>query len=289
MGTRNAKHHMILIKILIFFGSSIVCTIFFTQNAKATNQYYVSSSTGSDSNPGTIDAPWKTMQKAADTAIAGDTVNVRSGSYGRTIFKHSGTTDNYITFKAYTGEKPLLTGTAWVGFDGYSVSNLEYIVVDGFEVTGFGEGILFKYSKNIIVRNNYVHDTTKFGIDIGRCDTVEVYNNTVANVAEYSGIWGSYGNNYKFHHNEAYGNADNGIGISYGTTNSQIYNNVAHHNSCGADQRYAGIAIEVSSTNNKVYNNVIYKNCRAGYISNSSNNYIYNNTLYSNGTYEWYL
>jgi hypothetical protein len=38
--------------------------------------YYVAPS-GNDSNPGTMDRPWQTIQKAADTLIAGDTVYIR--------------------------------------------------------------------------------------------------------------------------------------------------------------------------------------------------------------------
>jgi hypothetical protein len=42
--------------------------------------FYVSTA-GSDSNPGTQTAPWRTVQHAADTARAGATVNVRGGVY----------------------------------------------------------------------------------------------------------------------------------------------------------------------------------------------------------------
>jgi hypothetical protein len=41
--------------------------------------YYVAGDTGSDSNAGSITAPWKTIQKAANTVVAGDTVNVKGG------------------------------------------------------------------------------------------------------------------------------------------------------------------------------------------------------------------
>ena len=42
--------------------------------------YYVSPS-GSDSNPGSSAQPWRTVQKAANAAAAGDTVMVRAGTY----------------------------------------------------------------------------------------------------------------------------------------------------------------------------------------------------------------
>lgn len=43
--------------------------------------YYIAT-TGSDSNPGSSGSPWLTLQKAANTAIAGDTINVANGTYG---------------------------------------------------------------------------------------------------------------------------------------------------------------------------------------------------------------
>ena len=42
--------------------------------------YYVST-TGNDTNPGTQTQPWKTIQKAADTMVAGDTVKIQPGTY----------------------------------------------------------------------------------------------------------------------------------------------------------------------------------------------------------------
>src|SRR5271157_1331831 len=54
---------------------AIVLTIGITFTAHASSVYYVSA-TGSDSNPGTSSAPFKTIQKAADTVPAGSIVDV---------------------------------------------------------------------------------------------------------------------------------------------------------------------------------------------------------------------
>ena len=46
------------------------------------HDYYVSTD-GSDANPGTIDRPFQTIQKAAALMVAGDTTYVRAGTYRR--------------------------------------------------------------------------------------------------------------------------------------------------------------------------------------------------------------
>ncbi len=65
------------------------------------NFYYVDQQhpQASDDNPGTLAAPWLTIQHAADVAQPGDTVIVYPGDYGRVTIRNGGTPGNYITFK----------------------------------------------------------------------------------------------------------------------------------------------------------------------------------------------
>src|ERR1700733_13657711 len=49
-------------------------------HGSAAPAFYVSTA-GDDSNPGTLQAPWRTIQHAADVATVGSTVNVRGGVY----------------------------------------------------------------------------------------------------------------------------------------------------------------------------------------------------------------
>lgn len=75
--------------------------------------YYVAQSfNAGDNNPGTIDAPFKTLAKAGSVAQAGDTVIIREGVY-REILKpqNDGTETSPITFRAMEGEDVLLTAT----------------------------------------------------------------------------------------------------------------------------------------------------------------------------------
>lgn len=93
------------------------------QAASSGTTYYVSSS-GSDSNPGTsINAPFQTIQKAADVAVAGDTVFIRGGTYREQVdVVNSGTPGNDINFFAYPGETPVIKATdvvtGWTPYQG---------------------------------------------------------------------------------------------------------------------------------------------------------------------------
>ncbi|NOU71373.1 hypothetical protein GC098_08050 [Paenibacillus sp. LMG 31458] len=87
-------------------------TITYTDSAQPPAQYYVST-TGSDSNPGTISSPFKTIQKASNLMVAGDTVILRGGTYNETITPQTdGTSGNPITYKAYPGETVTISGSA---------------------------------------------------------------------------------------------------------------------------------------------------------------------------------
>jgi len=76
------------------------------------SRYYVAT-TGSDDNPGTLKLPFRTVQKAADAMQPGETCLVRGGVYREWINPPRGGTseDRRITFKAYPGEHPILTGS----------------------------------------------------------------------------------------------------------------------------------------------------------------------------------
>ncbi|NLA47843.1 MAG: T9SS type A sorting domain-containing protein [Bacteroidales bacterium] len=86
----------------------------FTLNA---NVFYVAPTGGSDFNPGTINKPWATWQKAFNTAQAGDTVYFRGGIwYPTEVLKinpksgigNNGSPGNPVCYFAYPGETPVL-------------------------------------------------------------------------------------------------------------------------------------------------------------------------------------
>ncbi|MDR3575115.1 MAG: choice-of-anchor Q domain-containing protein [Anaerolineaceae bacterium] len=136
-----------------------------TINGQASAQYYVSPS-GLDTNPGTQDQPWKTIQKAADTMVAGDTVFVAAGDYPeqRVEISKSGSAGNPITYQAEG--KVTQHG-------GFRINSADYIGIKGFDITDTlngsspiaedGAGI-FVVGKYCDLENNYIHLTVWDGI-----------------------------------------------------------------------------------------------------------------------------
>lgn len=68
---------------------------------------------GNDSNSGTaIDRPFKSIQRAADAAVAGDTCFIRAGVYREmAILRTSGDEEKSITFTSYQNERVIIDGS----------------------------------------------------------------------------------------------------------------------------------------------------------------------------------
>ncbi len=91
--------------------------------------YYVDSVSGSDSNPGTLAKPWKTIAKVnSATLIPGQSVGFVSGGEWRETLTpaQSGTAANPITFGAYgSGTRPIISGAnlaSWTQGTGTPIS-----------------------------------------------------------------------------------------------------------------------------------------------------------------------
>ncbi|MFF3565096.1 right-handed parallel beta-helix repeat-containing protein, partial [Streptomyces sp. NPDC002574] len=70
------------------------------------------STTGSDANRGTAKSPFRTVQKCAATAVAGDTCVIASGTYRETVTPaRSGTASARITYRAAPGADVVIDGS----------------------------------------------------------------------------------------------------------------------------------------------------------------------------------
>ncbi|NLE25433.1 MAG: T9SS type A sorting domain-containing protein [Clostridiaceae bacterium] len=161
--------------------------------------YFVAPTGGSDTNPGTIDRPWATWQKAFNSAIAGDTVYFRGGvwyptsktvqGYPVTIiapgsgFGHNGTYDNPIVFMAYpddyeSGNIPVLdcwnASQSTTGNVGLNIDKARYLKFKGLTI------------RNVRMLND--HDNC-VGIGMTDCTGYMSFENVVTHNIGGAGQW----------------------------------------------------------------------------------------------------
>lgn len=123
--------------------------------------YYVDGLTGSDSNPGTQSLPWKTIQKAANTLRADDTVIVNAGTYNErvNITNYHGSSGSLISFVAQ--------GT--VKCQGFTITR-NFIQVKGFTATAIVSGWvkdaygIYVEGSNCLIEENYAYYCPTGGI-----------------------------------------------------------------------------------------------------------------------------
>lgn len=167
---RNIKFFLMLGFVAQVFGCSKKNAVGVVIPPAGVHIYYVSAS-GSESNKGTIDAPFQTINNALSHTVPGDTVMVRGGIYSeKVVFPKSGIMDKYITLKAYHAEKPIIDGSAF-SVNGrealVTIDKAKFIVVDGFEIrnfktsTGDPKAIMVEGGSDYItIKNNII-----YGID----------------------------------------------------------------------------------------------------------------------------
>src|SRR5690554_3348128 len=127
--------------------------------------YYVSSSTGSDSNSGTSESsPWKTLNKINSfNFYPGDKILFKKGdSWTNSYlhFKESGTNSSPIILSTYgSGDKPIIS--AGNSFSVNARISGDYVILDGFHFKGWPTGSGYNnypqgislIGKNITVKN----------------------------------------------------------------------------------------------------------------------------------------
>ncbi|MBC7262152.1 MAG: right-handed parallel beta-helix repeat-containing protein, partial [Chloroflexi bacterium] len=157
--------------------------------------YYVAPD-GNDDYPGTIDQPWRTIQKAAATLTAGDTVYIRAGTYHeRVIPQHSGSPGSEITYAAYPGETVTLDGRGITLPDDlaglFEIAGQRYIRLNGLHVSHAGPffnnaAILVSNSAHITIENCTTFHSASSGIGVWGSQQIVVAGNTV----EQAGVGG---------------------------------------------------------------------------------------------------
>lgn len=133
-----------------------------------TATYYVAID-GSDSNTGSEDSPFRTLDHAINAAAPGEIIAVREGVYHQTVNAwKSGTEGNPITIVAYPGENAVIDGSgSGVNVDLVTISG-SHVVFEGFEIRDASRsGISVWSANNVTLKNNVIHDAVKGGIWVG--------------------------------------------------------------------------------------------------------------------------
>jgi len=247
-------------------------------------KYYYVSPSGNDTNTGSFDSPWKTLEKASETATPGDTIWMKAGTY-KEIFSpaNSGRSDAYITFQNMASESVVIDAE---GRDhGILLWNKSFIRLSGFEViNAISDAIFIGHSDDstadkIIIEKMTIHDCPDAtGI------TVYGNNNHILYNTIYGCHYGIYfdGNLFNISNNDISNCTKSGIAPL--GNNSIIQYNRIHHNAeygistwIGSSQVLADLSIQY---------NIIYDNTLQDIHLNGDGPgekpdriYIYNNTI----------
>ena len=234
--------------------------------------FYVSSASGSDANPGTITAPWKTVQKAFDALQPGQIAYLRGGTYGAfcasSVFNRAGTLAAPITVQGYPGERAVLHGQ--IRLEG-AYFRLSHVIVEGPSCGTWGAST--QQGENLVLM---VPGTTHH---------VEVSNSEVYHGGWHAGIAAGGDDiwildNY-IHDNGGFNDPDQyntSHGIYYHDgTRGVVANNILEHN------RAKGLSARYSGNHIIVVNNTVVGNGRSGIdIAETTHDWIFANNIVAN-------
>jgi hypothetical protein len=262
--------------------------------------YYVSTS-GSDSNPGTAAAPFRTITRAYSAASAGTTIHVAPGTYtdytsGWGIhLNKSGTASAPIVLESTVAGGAIIDGgNASDRNQGFYIDG-NYNVIDGFEIRNCPHGGMSIWSSGNQIVNNHIHNngnpasTSSNGQDGVYEDSGCSANLFAGNWIDHNGRSGSNldhglylcGDGDRVFNNVLFANAASGLQIAGYTTvsNMKVYNNVMAWNGT------TGIILWMSLSGIDIKNNIIYQNGHYGigsYQATGSGVVVNNNVLYNN-------
>ena len=117
----------------------------------------------SDSNSGTEDAPWLTIQHAAGVAQPGDRIIVKEGQYDeRVVMRNSGTVEAMIIFQASPRRSVLMQG--------FYINGADHIRVEGFRISNVLTGWSERYG--ILIEGNYIEIVDNEFFNMNGCKNI---------------------------------------------------------------------------------------------------------------------
>ena len=239
----------------MFFGRARVLVMYlavFACHGFAQLTVYVSPG-GSDTNPGTVDLPYKTVGRGLTAVGTNGSVILRGGVYlmgsSKLSLNKIGQQGSTIKLWAYPGESPVLDCTGNTS-DGISISG-SYYHLKGLEQRYAGHNGINISGSNNIIENCVVHDNRNTGLHLTgsaapgpsnnlilNCDTYMNYDPPVGGNADgFSAKW-TVGPGNVFRGCRAWNNSDDGWDLWMGTGTVLIDSCYAFRN--GVDSWFSG-------------------------------------------------
>ena len=221
----------------------------------AQNQYYLSSSTGNDSNDGSQTQPWKTLSKISNTTLGpGDTVYFKKGDTfrGHYVVNGSGTEQSPITFTAYgTGNQPVISGS---DHDDGGGDYREAILVENEDNMIFED---LEIQNHRTTSRSNVGDLVSFGIQV-ISSSAGTKNNFTFRDMTFKNVYGLY---WVDPSNQSEFNAFEVSGLTFKSSWGGIINNVVVEDSYFTDLQRIGIHIKNTSgkTSDKRNTNIVVR------------------------------
>jgi hypothetical protein len=278
---------------------------------------FVVSPQGNDANVGSVEQPWKTLKKATASAVAGDLVLIRGGTYAEQLapvnncnpsVKDQILTGNIpaetlpIIFAAYPNEKPILDGTGVsltkvlqnARFDGLvHVNGCHDIWIVGLTVQNSSAMGIYSYNSNRIkFIDNSTYNTRSSGIAAWYSRNVLVDGNEInlasTNTSDYQEniSIGEKVQQFEVRYNHVHhgGNHTEGVDVKDGSSNGTVHHNYIH------DVTSVCLYLDAwdkTSENIEIYSNVIHDCAPYNGISLAAeqggtirNIKVYNNVIY---------
>lgn len=298
INTRNKGKGVYMYKVLVIV--LIWGAIHISSLTSWATTYYVdkNNANASNSNSGTENSPWLTIQHAVDIVKAGDSVYIRSGIYAERVDltgsngtegRSGNETDGYITYEAFPGDSVILDGTGFTWGAGFMSGvytegsrSMNYIKIKGLTIGNYpAKGIVFDMDKptppnstgsNHIIIENCIIYGSNYGVLIdggdeavnGEAYQIVIRNNRVFNCVNH-GI--------KLMDREQPGYINRMHIYDAIVEGNTVYNN-----------GHRGIHASTGAYKITIKNNIVYNNKLQGISTNEIwDSVIENNTVYANG------
>lgn len=290
------------------------------ESAATGNTYYVSPS-GNDNSAGTIDAPFKTLNKVWTKIVAGDIVYLRGGTYAfnntQYLDSKNGTAASPIKIYGYPGEKPVLgrsTSYTQANSNELIMFSGNYFHFKDIEIANFSQrqgehaypAFRANPANNCTWENiNYHHNAAAFSLKGNSSNNLFLncdfsHNQDPYSASPYDGADGLdmhdlTGTNNTIRGCRAFWNADDGFDFWDNNGYVLIENSWSFFNGYipgTFNTAGNGSGIKLGSTTNQagtllrtVKNNIVYKNRSYGIVENAAicKSNIFNNTAANNG------